>query len=150
MGLDMYLERDHYIGGHHDFNNVQGDINLTTRSGPIRLTAKQVSSIIEQVGYWRKANAIHHWFVENCADGVDECQRIWVSKDKLKELYKLCKKVKENPELASELLPTQAGFFFGNTEYGEWYMDDIDATIKILKPIIRGKDTSDYYYQASW
>ena len=26
------------------------------------------------VAYWRKANAIHSWFVENCQDGVDECQ----------------------------------------------------------------------------
>ena len=30
-------------------------------------------SIIEQVGYWRKANQIHNWFVENVQDGEDDC-----------------------------------------------------------------------------
>ena len=31
------------------------------------------SRIIEQVGYWRKANQIHNWFVENVQDGEDDC-----------------------------------------------------------------------------
>lgn len=30
-------------------------------------------NIIEQVGYWRKANAIHKWFVDNIQDGEDDC-----------------------------------------------------------------------------
>ena len=28
------------------------------------------------IAYWRKANAIHGWFVAECADGVDESQQI--------------------------------------------------------------------------
>jgi len=40
----------------------------------------------EEIGYWRKANAIHGWFVRNCADGVDECQPIAVSRDDLTAL----------------------------------------------------------------
>ena len=28
----------------------------------------------EEVAYWRKFNALHNWFVQNCQDGVDECQ----------------------------------------------------------------------------
>ena len=45
---------------------------------------------IREVGYWRKANAIHGWFVRECADGVDECQEIVVPKMKLMELQALC------------------------------------------------------------
>ena len=29
--------------------------------------------IAEQIGYWRKANAIHQWFVDNVQDGEDDC-----------------------------------------------------------------------------
>ena len=31
-----------------------------------------------QVGYWRKVNAIHNWFIENLTDGEDNCQPIYV------------------------------------------------------------------------
>ena len=30
-------------------------------------------SIMEDVGYWRKANQIHNWFVERAQDGIDDC-----------------------------------------------------------------------------
>ena len=45
---------------------------------------------IAEVGYWRKANAVHGWFVRECANGVDECQEIPVSKIKLLELQAQC------------------------------------------------------------
>lgn len=40
----------------------------------------------EEIGYWRKANAIHGWFVRNCADGVDERQPIKVSREDITAL----------------------------------------------------------------
>ena len=40
----------------------------------------------EEIAYWRKANAIHGWFIRNCADGVDECQPIAVSRNDLTAL----------------------------------------------------------------
>lgn len=66
---------------------------------------------------------------------------------------KVKQRVIENPEVAKELLPTESGFFFGSTDYGEWYMEDIDNTIKQLEKIIKDSETEnmvDYYYQASW
>jgi len=45
-------------------------------------------------------------------------------------------------------LPTQEGFFFGNQEYGEDYMYDIDETIDMLTDLDFAE--SDYYYQSSW
>ena len=50
----------------------------------------RTSEGMQEVGYWRKANAIHGWFVRELADGVDECQEIPVSKIKLLELQALC------------------------------------------------------------
>ena len=51
------------------------------------------------VAYWRKANAIHKWFVENVQDGVDDCGRYEVTKEQLQELLKICLMVKENSKL---------------------------------------------------
>jgi hypothetical protein len=45
------------------------------------------SEVIEEVMYWRKANQIHKWFVDNVQDGVDDCKEYWVSEEKLQELF---------------------------------------------------------------
>ena len=48
----------------------------------------------EDVAYWRKANAIHKWFVDNVQDGIDDCgfHREVTEKD-LKKLIRICKKI---------------------------------------------------------
>ncbi len=59
-------------------------------------------------------------------------------------------KVMQNTELAEELLPTQSGFFFGGTDYDEYYMDDIDNTIEIIENLQKEEDLGDIYYRSSW
>jgi len=60
-------------------------------------------------------------------------------------------KVLTNIEVAKELLPTQEGFFFGSTDYDEYYMDDIVRTRDILKKELEAEeDWGSYYYEASW
>lgn len=69
-------------------------------------------------------------------------------------------KIIANPELAQELLPTQAGFFFGDTNYNEYYIDDLKEYIRQADEIIADYETEiangtdkydlDYTYQASW
>ena len=88
------------------------------------------------MAYWRKANAIHKWIVDNCADGRDECQEIYVPIDKLIELKDACGDVLENHSLAKDLLPTCEGFFFGGQEYDEWYYRDVEYTYDILTKLI--------------
>jgi hypothetical protein len=106
--------------------------------------------------YWRKANAIHKWFVDNVQDGVDECQETWIEPQKLYELRDVCKAVLADRSQAATLLPSQSGFFFGGTDYDEYYFDDVEATLKWLNGLLV-KDTFDekfkkwdFYYQASW
>ena len=56
--------------------------------------------IIEEVGYWRKANQIHNWFVENVQDGVDDCgYHNEVTKEDLEELLNICEIVLSSCEL---------------------------------------------------
>lgn len=151
MGLDMYLDKHIYIGASYNFNDVKGVIYITSRGKEIPVNFNKVSVIVERAGYWRKANQIHAWFVQNVQGGEDNCREYWVSKEKLRELYNLCRKVARNHKLAPELLPTQSGFFFGSTDYDEYYFDDIQQTIDILKPILRDTDDiGDYYYTSSW
>lgn len=107
----------------------------------------------EQVGYWRKANAIHNWFVENVQDGEDDCEyHRPVIKDDLETLFELCREVLADHSKANELLPNRQGFFFGSYEYDEWYFKDIQYTADLCEQLIRDFDFENYdlYYCSSW
>jgi hypothetical protein len=145
MGLDMYLSKKTFIGAEYKHRNVKGKIDIKINDVPVKIDFKQVSYIIESVGYWRKANAIHAWFVKNVQDGVDECQESYVSYEQLIELRDLCKKVIKTKN--AELLPPQAGFFFGSTEVDEYYMEDLKETVKIINAL---DPDGEYVYRASW
>lgn len=157
MGLDMYLSRRKYIGANYEHRNIHGEIKIFQGEKEIPIDFNKVSEIREAVGYWRKANQIHSWFVENVQDGEDDCGSYLVEADKLRELLDLCKRVKEDPSKADELLPTQEGFFFGDTDYDEYYYQDIDDTIELLEELLEEdkklKEKGlwvDYEYSSSW
>lgn len=143
----MFLSKKIYIGANYDFENVNATIHITKNGTPIDINPKKIKYIVEEQAYWRKANQIHKWFVDNVQGGDDDCKPYEVSGEQLLELVKLCKKVLKNKELAEELLPTQEGFFFGNTNYDEYYYQDLIDTITQLKDV--NKDYW-YTYQSSW
>lgn len=64
------------------------------------LGARNQTGEFQQIGYWRKANAVHGWFVRECADGVDECQEIFVSREQLLKLRSDCNNALANRENA--------------------------------------------------
>lgn len=102
--------------------------------------------------YWRKANHIHHWFVQNVQDGRDECQPTELDADDLDTLIDLCQRVTVNHDLAPKLLPPQSGFFFGGTEIGDWYFEETEETAKDLKTRLDSiRETADrFVYRSSW
>lgn len=105
----------------------------------------------EEVMYWRKANAIHKWFVDTIQGGLDECEPHAVSAGELTELKTACALVLENRELADELLPTESGFFFGSTEYDEWYYENLVRTLNQLEDILaEASEDEVFVYQSSW
>lgn len=111
------------------------------------------SRIAEEVAYWRKANAIHQWFVDNVQDGKDDCRvHRELTKSDLLKLRDLAHEVYTNQDLAEELLPTQSGFFFGSTSYDDWYIQDIINTIGQIDSILKTTDfnTEALYYVSSW
>jgi hypothetical protein len=130
MGLDMYLMRANR-------EEAEGWKNLSCDE---RTSAMDQSPWTE-VCYWRKANQIRQWFVDNCdypADG--NCDEAEVTKENLEALIEVCRKVLENPELADELLPCSKGFFFGSQDYDEWYFNDLKNTIAACTGIIATTD----------
>ena len=140
MGLDMYLEKHTYIWKH-------GGRPTLTLDYP-GVDPERVTIIQENIGCWRKANAIHKWFVDNVQDGVDECQTASVTKEQLQQLLNIVKQVQADHTLASALLPTESGFFFGNTEYDEYYFEDLDSTYSII--ITALSEGGDFFYHSSW
>ena len=153
MGLDMFLMKETYIGAGYEFNEVKGTVDITKYGKSVPINFNRLNTITEEVGYWRKANHIHNWFVQNVQGGRDECQRAYVSKEKLNELLITCKKVLVDPSKAPELLPTTEGFFFGGTEYDEYYFQEIENTIDIIEPLLKELEENsmgDVYYQSSW
>ena len=113
---------------------------------------RPVQGLITEVMYWRKANAIHQWFVDNVQHGVDECAPHMVSLDDLCALRDTCRSVLDDRSLAEELLPPQAGFFFGSTEIDEGYWQDLEETWKVLDEVCNWTDLDkfSFTYQSSW
>lgn len=181
MGLDMYLTKKTYVKN-WDHMKPEQLTNITVEGGRgANIQTERISEIVESVGYWRKANAIHIWFVENCQNGVDECQESYVGRDNLQELLRTVNEVLDNvkmgkgdvhtgttyqagtrtenyeegkivlnPDVCDELLPTSSGFFFGSTDYDEWYIKDLELTKQICEDALKEDDGGDFYYQSSW
>ena len=151
MGLDMYLEKRTDVR-HWSFQKDEEQFEVVIKKGGVTypsIKSDRITNITEELGYWRKANQIHRWFVENVQDGVDNCGEYCVSKADLQSLLDVCLAVKLDHSQAEELLPAASGFFFGNTDYDEWYYNDIDHTIVVLKEALTD-DNASYYYSSSW
>jgi len=155
MGLDQYLSASEYISRWdytEDYDRSENELfsQVVSQFGVAVDPAGHAGLQIDfPMGYWRKANQVHTWFVENLADGEDDCRKMFVTRENLKNLRDLCKQVLADHSLAEELLPTGIGFFFGSTQYDEWYFKDLKNTLEIIDRCLKSK--FDYFeYQASW
>ena len=146
-----------------------------------KIDSSKVSDITEEVAYWRKANQIHKWFVDNVQSGNDDCGNYEVSRKQLSELLGTVNRVLEvsklvkgkikngqkmedgkwvdvledgeyikDPSIAQELLPNSSGFFFGSTEYDEYYIADLKYTKEVLEKVLNETSRGDFYYHSSW
>ena len=152
MGLDQYLKAERYLSpASHYGDDVNEAFHAVRKILDVELDNDYPSIAVRcTVGYWRKANAIHSWFVENVQGGVDECQDAYVSREKLAELLNTCEQVLGDHNLANDLLPTESGFFFGSTEYDEWYFGSLEETITIIKNALALDNDYEFSYQSSW
>lgn len=165
MGLDMYLHAKKYVEK-VNWQALRDNEELSYESpeviNPLWKDIVDVAKLndvahdiygvnVEVVcAYWRKANQIHKWFVDNVQRGVDDCGNYYVSREKLQELLDLVNRAlaERNPTLLSP----QGGFFFGSTDIDEWYWNDLKNTKAKLERIFALPEMSDlsFYYSSSW
>lgn len=183
MGLDMYV--------YCNSKRICKEMNDSDEWGQYK--AKNGIAI-----QWRKANAIHRWFVDNVQAEQDNCAVYEVDLQDLRKLRDTCQKVLdstklvdariangqtfkdgklvenmvdgkklEDPTMAQELLPTTEGFFFGSTDYDQWYWADLEYTVRaidrMLEHVVESREYSwrvihedepdwyvKFYYTSSW
>lgn len=105
-----------------------------------------VDDVILDMGYWRKHPNLHGYIVENYADGVDECQKIDLSKEDLLAIAKA---------IRAKELPHTEGFFFGDSS---WHDGKEEEYAAIFEKAAAWMDTPpeddvfwrEVYYKASW
>lgn len=131
MGLDMYLYQRKRNGGK--------EAELT------------------EVMYWRKENAIHRWFLDKTDTEADfNCGEIDVDRELLEQFVEEGKKVLAvrylNHTTAEQFMPTRSGFFFGSTEYDEYYYGAIKRTVEKFEELIKDFDfeENELIYSCWW
>lgn len=179
MGLDMYFEKRTYVKNwKHMSDEERHEVTVKGKEAK-HIRPKRIKEIVEEIGYLRKVNSVHNWIIQNVADGVDNCQEIYLSETDMKELLTTINTVLESCELvdgiinngytfengekkmntekgkvvkdssvAEELLPNTEGFFFGSTDYDEWYVNDLKEAKEILETAV--SEAGSIYYRASW
>lgn len=101
MGLDMYAHRRLYVKQwDHESADERYSVEITRGGKPVPgIQANRISTVDEEVMYWRKANHIHAWFVDNVQNGDDDQGTHFVDWDELEDLLACCKKVLKNSKL---------------------------------------------------
>jgi hypothetical protein len=161
MGLDMYLTGKRYMSTWIDEQDTERQSAIQILFPELANMQNQfdgpvVKEVRIEAGYWRKANAVHDWFVKNVQDGEDQCRPHPVSREKLAELKVQCARAIAargrdfEEETSEDILPTASGFFFGTTEYDDWYYDYLAHTIEIVDRCLALPDSWDFEYCSSW
>jgi hypothetical protein len=171
MGLNMYLYKRSYVKNwEHTPEEKRHEVTVKV-DGEICSRIKP-----ERIAYWRKFNALHGWIVANCANGVDECQEIYLSNDSIKNLIEILKEVKEIILKAEKtakvfedftgrqyeeityncedeinfIFPPCAGFYFGSLEIDNSFLKDVEKSIEVFQNCLDEEGSGEYIYQASW
>lgn len=85
-----------------------------------------------EVGYFRKVNFLVQFF-ENKGLNVEEQKPLIIYKEDAEELLLKCEQVLKDKSKGPELLPTREGFFFGSTDYNDYYYDSVLEVSKFIK-----------------
>lgn len=98
--------------------------------------------------YYRKVNFLYAFFSEKLDN--EECL---VTRHDCEQIIKYGELILENKDLdlAKRLLPTQSGFFFGSTEYDDYYFMDVKDVVEQFKEYLEDwtDDTMGWVY-FSW
>lgn len=153
MGLDMYLTARRGTWLLDD--DRRSDLDKKINNFFPETEGYALDHIVMEVFYWRKANAIHGWFVRNVQEGVDDCNKYYVNEDALKKLLATINSVlsDRSEENVRNVLKPTSGFFFGSTEINERFFETMESTKVMLEKLLSNEKFLrhwDIYYQSSW
>jgi hypothetical protein len=162
MGLDIYFHKTK----RSEWNEVKSKIEAFNEL-PEEEQAKQYENETHptsdfepvDIGYFRKVNFLMEFF-----NYEGNCEYQEISKGELEALQEACLEVSKmkptkveyikaehkwdtdrvetvlseaDQERCAEILPTQAGFFFGNTAYNQWYLDDVKEVLAWVTGVLK-------------
>lgn len=150
MGLDMYLEAKLHLPPYSaELAPVRQAIGQAigytppTEKPDNDATLMEITGVIVRVGYWRKFDPLHQWFVSNVQEGHDDCRPAYIAPDVLVELEEQLDQVSDDPESASEHFISE-----GDEPLDE---GEIDYTLKVVVQAKKLQERGwDIYYRASW
>lgn len=117
--------------------------------------------INDHLCYWRKFNALHHYIAKNYGDlENDNCVDIHLEISDIEDILEILKKVQDtmktttktrldsrgneykeevitNPKAVEKIFPTADGFFWGSTDYDDYYIDEVNRTVDVLEQVVR-------------
>ncbi len=131
MGLDMYLDGEKFL-----WTDWKNPANNPSEDG------YQLRSKTLRLGYWRKHPNLHGYIVAKFANGVDNCEPIYLSDTAIEQIIDAVSR--------DDLLYTE-GFFFGESDGTEKGED-----IRIFKAALQWLRTEEpgvarsVHYRASW
>jgi hypothetical protein len=106
MGLDMYLSARLFTS---EYSAKDAHVQLAPLAEKFLPPAGEGSmgsiTISRDVAYWRKANQIHSWFVNNVQDGKDDCGTYDVSMEQLEELRGICVRIRDGSKMKKARIP---------------------------------------------
>lgn len=122
----------------------------------VKKTANEVESVKDvdlsnavETAYFRKVNCLYGYFEDEMEDErlsfVDKYDVV----DIINRAESIIQKAQEKPndwqEFAEDTLPTRGGFFFGSTEYDEWYLEGLEQIIDQLSSVLANWDDDSIY-----
>lgn len=169
MGLDIYFHKTN----RKDWKNFQN--NLKAYDSLPESEKNEDNNPYngfdpEEIGYFRKVN-----FLMNFFSYTGNCEYKEITKDKLLELLDACKEIsrmkpvryevmsyanggEEKCEMYSEtdkkrcaeLLPTTSGFFFGSTDYDQWYFQDVKEVRMWVDDVLDKLENNEVVLMCCW
>ena len=141
VGFRAYNEGNDYVYFEVDYTDLEKYI--------LEVDEDQWLYNAEEIGYWRKANQIREWIVNrfDCEGRFEDNGYTILAPEELQVLRDACMTILEakeegmaTPTFCSKILPSSDGFFFGSTDYDEWYFEQLEDTVKIIDNALETTD----------
>jgi len=161
MGLDIYFEKRKNdlaaLKKFHEAVQAREDYAEKTYKEGIGYTDdekaeyRRLDAIVDElnprkeIGYFRKVNFLMDFF-----NYEGNCEYKEIPLECFNELKERCEKVLADHSLADELLPTQSGFFFGSTDYDEWYFKNVEAVRDFCQKVLNETEPDEVIEMYCW